>query len=355
MKILFYINTIAHGGAERVMTNLANEMSVRGHDCILVTTNYADSEYELSNNVDRRVLFEKKPLSFVERNLGVIRCLRRIIKKETPDILVTFMGEPNLRGLMAQLGLSVKSVISVRNDPQREYSGLLRGMLAKILFRLSDRVVFQTREAQKWFPSSVQLKSAIIYNPVKAAFYNTNLSEDRKGIVTVGRIVEQKNHMMLLRAYSIVAAEIKDDLYIYGAGDASRLMSCAKELGISERVHFLGSNDNIDTELAKYRLFVLSSDYEGMPNALMEAMAVGLPCISTDCPCGGPRMLFTGAARDYLVAVGDYKSLGEKMLQVLTDKEKEAVLSCECKKASSVFESSIVFDSWERELSGLLR
>lgn len=354
MKILFYINTIAHGGAERAMTNLATEMSTRGHRCILVTTNYADTEYDLDEHVDRRVLFETRPSSFIERNFKVVKRLRKIIKTEYPDIMVTFMGEPNIRGLIARLGLPVKSVISVRNDPQREYPGLFLRVLSKCLFRLADCVVFQTSDAQKWFPSSIQAKSTIIYNPVKDIFYRTSLTENRHGIVTVGRIVEQKNHTMLLKAYSTIADKIKDDLFIYGSGDTSLLISQAKDLGIYERVHFLGSSDSIYAQLAKFRLFVLSSDYEGMPNALMEAMAVGLPCISTDCPCGGPRMLLSGVAKDYLVGVGDYQTLGKKMLEVLSENDKEVLLSSECKKASYIFESSLVYDAWENKLSSLL-
>lgn len=355
MKVAFYINTIAYGGAERVITNLASEMAARGHVCILVTTNNVDEEYKLHPNIKRYVLFDRKPTSFIERNVKSIKNLNKILTDEVPDIMVTFMAEANFRGILAALGTKVKTLISVRNDPSREYKGFILSFLAKSLFRLADYVVFQTGTARDWFPSAIRHKSDIIYNPTNKVFYDTKLKDNRKGIVSVGRIVEQKNHPMLLKAYALIAEQVEDDLYIYGEGGVDYLLELASELGIAERVHFPGKSSNIPEVLSSSRLFVMTSDYEGMPNALMEAMAIGLPCISTDCPCGGPNALFPDIIHEYLVPVGDYELLSVKILQVLKNKDLERMLASECKKAALAFESSIIFDKWENCLMHVIK
>lgn len=347
MKIFFYINSLSRGGAERVMTNLAGEMSQRGYDCTLITTFRTKSEYITSESVKRYSLFEERPSSFFVRNVMTVLRLRQHLKKEKPDLLVTFMGEPNFRGIIATRGLPVKTVVSIRNTPESEYGTGAMAFWAKILFRFASFVVFQTKDAQEWFPCPVRKKSAIIFNPVDKIFYEKKREKVTSGIVTVGRLVPQKNHRLLIRAYAKVADRISEDLVIYGGGEIAPFEKYANSLGIGGRVHFPGQVSNISEVLANARIFVLSSDFEGMPNALMEAMAVGVPCISTDCPCGGPQMLFPDTIKSFLVPVGETDVLAKKLLQVLSDSKMEKYLAEECRKASRIFESSKVFDEWE--------
>ncbi len=348
MKLHFYINSVSNGGAERVMCNLATEMSERGHDCTLTTTFRSAWEYETGKKVKRFSLFQERPKSFFLRNVGTIFKLRALLKKSKPDLLVTFMCEPNFRGIVATRGLPVKSVISVRNAPEFEYGNSLLRFLAKTWFRLAHFTIFQTSEAQCWFPLSIRKKSAIIFNPVAKIFYETPRRSAPQGIVTMGRLTAQKNHALLIRAFAKIADKIPDDLSIYGNGNSEPLKVLAKAVGVGARVRFPGRSSDVPEILSGARLFVLSSDFEGMPNALMEAMAVGVPCISTDCPCGGPKMLFPKTAGQFLVPVNDDAILAEKMLQVLTNSETEKRLADECKKAAAAFESSKIFNAWEQ-------
>lgn len=347
MKIFFYINTISHGGAERVMTNLATEMSKRGHECKLITTYKSTWEYNIAKEVKRVSIYKVRPKSFYSRNIKVIFKLRNFLKKEQPDILITFMGEPNFRGILAKLGTSVKIISSVRNDPNKEYAGRIRSILAKTLLEKADHIIFQTEDARNWFSNHIKSKSSIIFNPVNPIFYNTALKKERKGIITVGRLVEQKNHALLIKAYSLIANKISEELYIYGSGNTDELKKLAESLDVGEKVHFCGQCSDVPSVLAASRLFVLSSNYEGMPNALMEAMAIGLPCISTDCPCGGPKMLFPKNIWHYLTPVGNHIILAERMLEILTNKKEEDCLAFECKTGASKFKSAKVFDNWE--------
>ena len=350
MKIFYYINTISHGGAERVMTNLASEMAVRGHDCTIITSFTKEWEYPIGVGVKRISIYDRPIGNFITRNYKLISAVRKLIKENEPDLLVTFMGEPNLRALPIVAGTGTKLVMSVRNDPQKEYVGHVKRWIAKYIFPLADGMVFQTVDAKEWFPTRLQEKSVIIYNPVDYAFYNIELSGKRTGIVATGRLKPQKNHSLLIKAFAIIADKVEDDLTIYGAGEQDALNNLIHNLGLDGRVHLLGQCGDVPNVLSKYRLYVLSSDFEGMPNALMEAMAVGLPCVSTDCPCGGPRKLFSNGLKDCLVPVGNEEKMTEKMLQLLTDANYAAEVSALCKNASEEFEPSKIFDCWENYL-----
>ena len=179
MKIGFYINVLGGGGAERVISNLANEFS-SDHNCFIVTTSTVENEYPLLDRVKRYNLGITKNGSFFRRNVKIISGLRKLLKNEKPDILVSFMAEPNFRSIIATRLLGVKTLVSVRNDPDREYGSRLFKILAKLLYRKADGIVFQTEDAKNWFPKSIQKKSKIIYNQVATKFYEKD-KENKKG------------------------------------------------------------------------------------------------------------------------------------------------------------------------------
>lgn len=354
MKILFYINTICRGGAERVVCNLATQFSEHGYECILATSFRNGWEYSIGEKVKRITLFESQlNCGFLRRNISLVRKLKKILKSEKPDVVLSFMAEPNFRTLIAARGLKVKTIVSVRNDPNREYPNFIFRFLAKHLYKKADGVVFQTEEAKKWFPKLIQKKSKIIFNQVDEVFYNTIYNGKRHDIVTTGRLTTQKNHKMLIRAFAAIADKISDNLIIYGEGELrGELEAIIAELHMEKRVFLPGSVKNVADTIKSAKLFVLSSDYEGMPNALMEAMALGIPCISTDCPCGGPRMLFGDELKDLLIPTGNQDVLGEKMLSALRTNlfhfEK-------IKHRALFFEPKQIMHSWEKYLDAVVR
>lgn len=349
MKLMFYINTISFGGAERVIVNLANQFYNNGYDVVFVTTSHMENEYKLEHGVKREVILDKRNYSFFKKNLICIKKLRKLIKVEKPDVIVSFMAEPNFRAIVSCLGTKTKNLISVRNDPQREYPNFLYRFLSKILYRHADCIVFQTEDARKWFPNNIKEKSTIIYNQVSDKFYISSSSIERSGIVTVGRLVEQKNHELLIKAFAKISDVINDNLIIYGDGHLKEYLGkLVSELNIADRVIFRGVVLDVPNFIKNAKLFVLSSDYEGMPNALMEAMAIGLPCISTDCPCGGPRELFNRQNCGVLVSVGDVNELATKMLELLVDDSKRAMLAKNASIAAEAFSPSLIFSRWEK-------
>lgn len=351
MKILFYINAIHDGGAERVMVNLAKYFSDTGYETILVTSFRDTWEYKIEGNVKRLTLEENEVMQGkIKRNFSRIIKLRDILKKEKPDVAVSFMAEPNFRLLVASLGLNVKTIVSVRNDPNKEYAGKIGKFVGKWILPIADGCVFQTKEAQEWFPERLQRKSTIIFNAVKEEFFHIERKPVAGEIITCGRLEAQKNHKLLIDAFAEVDKEHPyAKLKIYGEGSLRNvLQEQINKLGVQDKAFLMGATNDVAKALQTADLFVLSSDYEGMPNALMEAMAAGVPCISTDCPCGGPRELLGSFSPEALFKLNDRENLYIKINKMLGDKELKNEKGAVCKKVAEGFKSNAVFKSWEK-------
>lgn len=350
MKLLFYMNSVHKGGAERVMKNLAGQFSKDGNKTYFLTSFRDKCEYPLDLGVKRITIDDALyKRSFLHKNVIWTAKLRKIIKQIQPDVVISFMAEPNFRTLIACAGLKCAKVISIRNDPNKEYPNALYRFLAKHLYKCADGVVFQTEEAREWFPKSIAQKSEIILNQVDKVFYDYVHKGERKGIVTTGRLAPQKNHNLLIDAFNLIKDKTDENLTIYGEGELrDKLQKKIDELGLAERVFLPGNSDEVVKVVGSARLFVLSSDFEGMPNSLMEAMALGTPCISTDCPCKGPEMLSQGGKSCVLVPVGDKEKLAQSMLEVLSDEQKAESLSEQAKKRAEDFNPENVFCCWKK-------
>ena len=262
------------------------------------------------------------------------------------------MGPPNVRMLFATVFLSCRKVVSIRNDPNREYGeNIIKKFMTNCVFLLADGCVFQTEDASKYFFNRTRRKSTIIINPVNESFFNTPPSEKRKNIITVGRLVPQKNHKLLIHAFALISKKIPDEkLIIFGEGPLkSELKKYASDMGIEKRVVFPGSISNVNVELSKAKVFVLSSDYEGLPNALMEAMACGTAVVSTDCPCGGPKYLLKQSNAGILVSCNNADEMAEA-ISIMMNKEKNNFYQEQAKKKSMDFLPEIVFNKWEKFL-----
>ena len=360
MKLLFYIYCISAGGAERVMVNLANQFATHGHSICFVTNILERQEYELDRRIDRvNFEYKKKETNRFVKNCRQIFSLRRQIKKVKPDIVISFMPENSFRAAVANCYCSSKLLLSVRNDPEKEYYGWFRKVAAYIFFRLADGVVFQTPNAMKWFPKVIRNKSRIILNQVSESFFDSEYKGEYTGIVTAGRLVKQKNHAMLIKAFFKVKDICNDNLIIYGGGLKTEnikdeLIKLTQDLGIEARVVFAGETANLNQIMASAKMFVLSSDYEGLPNALMEAMALGLPCVSTDCPCGGPDILLEQGRAGILTPVGDEGKLAEVLKLLLSDINLLNDLAIKARLRAENFRPEKIFEQWNDYVRYLL-
>lgn len=347
MNILFYISTIRGGGAARVMTNLANQFVEDGNKVCFITNFSEESEYFLDDKVIRFSVEEKESsYNFLRKNIHRIKYLRKVIKKEKPDIVVSFMHENDVRAYMATFALKTKLVLSVRNDPQTLYQNTIKKTIAKFVYSRADAVVFQTTDAKKWFGNRIK-ESRVIYNQVAEEFFEVERAEQCKDIITTGKFLPQKNHMLLMEAYKKIADKTNEKLVIYGDGKLRKFyLDWIKNNGFENRVFLPGNISDVRQVLASGKLFVMSSNYEGMPNSLMEAMASGIPCISTDCPCGGPKELAKdGGVR--LVPVGDVECLADEILSFLNGKTNENELIANAKKTSRSYAPDKIYQMWK--------
>lgn len=339
MKIMFYISTIREGGAARVMTNLANHFSET--DNVSLVTNFsAETEYSLNAKV-KRYSIEKSEnkANFLKKNVSRVTNLIKIVKAEKPDLIVSFMHQNDGRALLAARLTGTKVLMSVRNDPNKLFKTKLKKVIAQTIYGLSDGVVFQTPDAQAWFSKRVQDKSQIIFNPVNPIFYQVERNPQPGLIVTCGRLVQFKRHDLLIDAFAEVHKQKPaTELRIYGEGPLrAELQDRIERLGLADCAHLMGATNNVVGVLSTADLFVLSSDYEGMPNALMEAMAAGVPCVATDCPCGGPKELMNGK-EDALVPIRQMGALRDKILLAFEWEGKEMKLCAQQFMPERVFE-----------------
>jgi len=352
-KILFYISTIREGGAARVMVNLANQFSKVGYEVLFITNFPAKIEYPLSAKI-KRISLEKEESkqNIWNKNISRIRALRDIIDANKPKYCIAFMMQNNVRLLLATLFTGVKTIISIRTDPKRKYSGIKGYLIGKIFYRLADGVVFQTKEAQAYFPCAIQKKSAIIWNPVSDKFYQTTLSENPHNIVTCGRLSGEKRQALLIRAFANIAHKFPtDNLLIYGQGPKENaLRQLIGELKLQNRVFLMGQSRDIAKVLGNAKLFVLASSYEGMPNALMEALTVGVPSISTDCPCGGPHELITPKYNGLLIPCDEEKALIHAMDAMLSNPKQAVQMGENARKVAQSYRTDMIAQEWEKLL-----
>ena len=202
--------------------------------------------------------------------------------------------------------------------------------------------------ASEYFPKCVRRKSNIILNPVDPTFFDVQWNESENSLITVGRLYPQKNHALLIRAFARLHKDMPEiSLKICGKGvEEQRLKQLVQDLRIEDCVHFLGEINDVKEQLKHSSCFVLSSDYEGLPNALMEAMAVGMPAISTDCPCGGPRMLIKQYENGILVPCNDEKSLEKAIIYMMTEKSERIKLGHHAKQSAGRFNTATVMEKW---------
>ncbi len=354
-KIAFHLNCLEQGGAERVVTNLANRFAREGYQVIIATEWYGENEFWIDPQVRRvhvglREGDEKKHrlIQFLLR----VRYLRRFLKEEKPDILIPFARKALYRGLMAAYFVKIPVLISVRTDPAGHYEERSDKIQIPLLFPRADGCVFQTQGAREFFAPRLQKNSRIILNPINPKYIGVPEPAVRqKTVVQSGRLVDFKNQPMLIRAFVEVHKKHPDyDLKIYGGdsfdGTKEILEQIIDENQAREYVHLMGASDSLEEEIKDAALFAFSSDWEGLPNALMEAMALGLPVVATDCPCGGPRTIMTHEVNGLLVPIKDQKAMEEGINRLIEDRELAERLGREARKIADRANDQAIYEQW---------
>lgn len=364
MKIAFLINSLGKGGAEHVAINLAGHFAGQGKEILLVTSRTLTEEYEVDFPAKRRILEEEiasAPFGRIGKIPARIKGLRRIWQEEQPDFVIAFIGKMNLYAQLTAGRMGIPVILSVRSDPAREYPSFLQKKLAEKLFRRAAGVIFQTEAAMHFFSKEVQEHSVVLPNALSESFVKARCEGSRNDeIVMVGRLDTNKNHALLFRAFARLHEEYPSmRIRIYGKGlpgsdTEPMLKKLAEGLGIAEKVYFMGRKSDIRTEIEHARIFVLASDYEGMPNALLEAMATGLAVISTDCPCGGPAAVIRDGQNGLLIPVGDTDALEAALRRILEHPQLEEEMGMEAAKLAEELTPAKVCGQWQDEIERMV-
>ena len=291
MKIVFVCDTLGSGGAERVISTLTNEFIKLGHDVdVVMLSKEADKPfYELDKKVDLTYLLKdtKKDLGFSKK----AKLLKKVIISKNPDVVISFLSYVCIYTWWALRKTKIPYVVSERNDPHSR--GRIKQLLLNKSFKKACGCVFQTYDALEWYSKITGDKSIVIYNPVKLSYEPEGVARQKKQILYVGRFNEQKNLFMLIDAFKLFSEKHSDYiLKMYGDGPLKEPISnYIKDNQLSDRIVLLESSKSWQKEEFDSALFVLPSKFEGMPNVLAEALCLGIPSISTDCPIGGPKEL----------------------------------------------------------------
>lgn len=354
-KIAFHLNCLEQGGAERVVTNLAHQFYAEGYEVLIATEWIGENEFQIDPGI-RRVHVglteadEKK--NRVLQVLSRVTNLRDFVKKEKPDVLIAFAQKANYRALMATIGMKVPVIISIRTDPVGHYDSIADRIQIPLLFPRAAGCVFQTQGQREFFPEYTQKKSRIILNPINPKYIGVPKPEKRtKTVVQSGRLVDFKNQLMLIRAFVKVHEKHPDyDLKIYGGdsfdGTKELLEALIAEKHAESYVTLMGASDQLEKELVDAAVYAFSSDWEGLPNALLEAMALGLPIVATDCPCGGPKTVMQDGENGLLICVGDEAGMAEKICWLIEHPEEAERMGDNARKVAEIANGQAIFEQW---------
>lgn len=364
-RIAFYIGSLARGGAERVICNLAEFFYSQGYIVYVVTKEEDSNEYELSSSIIRiiaDITVDEKKSNRIGNLKARIDKLTRIWKDIRPDVIVSFIRKNNLMAIASAKPLNIPVIVSVRSAPARELKGRGFKELTCAMFVMASGVVLQTREAKDFFPPYIQSKSIILPNSINPAFLKAKEDLDDQGdlirekqIITVGRLDDNKNQCLLIDAFSVIANIYPEwSLHIYGDGEArERLQKQIEDSKLTNRIFLHGLVDDVPRIMKEASIFVLPSRIEGMPNALIEAMVMGMAVISTDCPCGGPRDILNGK-NGVLVPVDNVYVMADVIGKLISDDELRTNMGKEAAGIVKVLHPDIVNNQWKQYIERII-
>lgn len=350
-KIDIITRAMTSGGAERVIAQLANFFVEKNIKCRIITT----EEYEVMYELDKRIKVipvGKKANSKVLDRIARYKVVRKTVLSERPDVVLTMPEDSGIYVILSLLGTGIPVYVSERNNPWVMPDVKITRFLRKIAYPFAKGVIFQTEMAKSFFSKFIQKKGVVIGNPVDATRIPVPYEGERKKVIVgAGRLEKQKNFSLLISAFAEFSKDVPGyELCIYGEGRLrEQLEKEADILRIADKVLLPGRKNNLLELMNECSMFVLSSDYEGMPNVLIEAMCMGMPVISTDCPSGGPKELIQDHVNGLLIPVGDKTAMVAAMKECVEIKNQKR-MAANAYKIKRKLAGEEIFEQWHEFL-----
>lgn len=353
-RILFVIPRLGGGGAERVVANLVNKLSENKENSVYLNTFIGGkSFYPLSESVKisdcgiksvKKGFFRKASLllNFPKAFFKT----RKLIKKGNFDAVISFLPEADFTlWLIKKTGVKFRWITSERNDPT--HRGKISRFLINKAYKKADFLVCQTERVKEYYSFIGQEKKAVIRNPLNGNNVGVRAENPEKLVVAVGRLYPQKNFPLLINAFSEIHGNFTDySLKIIGEGtERKKLQKIIDESGAHSYIFLVGAKKDVKEEIKNAELFVMCSDYEGFPNALLEAAAMGIPCVSTDFLTGSAREILPDS--EALFPVGDKEALKTVLRKMLSDKEFAENCGANNRENCKRFDMTIIINKWE--------
>ena len=353
-KIVVVTRSMSSGGAERVISEFVNYAAGQNISCSIIMMDNDEVFYKIDDSVEIMCIGNLSSNKILNRILKYKK-LRNLATGINPDVVLAMPEDIGIYVIPAMLGSNIPVVVSERNNPWvMPYSKVSR-LLRRIFYPFADGFIFQTKMAASFFSNNIQKKGIVLPNPLDLSHIPEPFPDERqKTIVAAGRLEKQKNFHLLIDAFEMFCnIHPEYSLVIYGEGNLRTEIEdyAAKKLP-QNAVSIPGRDLHWLEKASKCSMFVSSSDYEGMPNALIEAMASGIPSISTDCPSGGSADVIDNAENGILVPVGDRLAMFKAMKEIAENSAFSDKLSKNALKIKERLNSEIVCSEWIMYLKG---
>ncbi|MFN5745138.1 MAG: glycosyltransferase family 4 protein [Methylococcaceae bacterium] len=359
LRLLFVAPSLGAGGAERVLSILANAFDARGDQVTVVTLATPETDfYSLNPQVGRISLAGMQDSATVfqaiANNVRRLLAIRRALAGSHANVVISLCDQTNILVLLATLGLGLNIIATEHTDPRHRRLGSAWALLRRLTYPWASRVVMLTEPTLAWACKQwPRWRATVIPNPVhidtperlpaRPVFFADHT------VVTLGRLHPLKGHRALIRSFSRIAQRYADwRLVIFGEGpERAVLEEQIAELGLEHRVYLPGTVDPSASVLLHADLFVLSSRYEGFPMALLEAMALGRPCVSFDCP-SGPAAIIDSGVNGILVPPGDEAALADAMASLMNNPAERARIGRNARAVSERFGLERIMNQWDQ-------
>ena len=351
-RLALVIANLGWGGAQKVLTAMANHWAAQGCEVTLISVDArrADCYFPPMPQVRLVYLGAAAPSATSARalfqNARRVVLLRRAVRAARAEAVISFLSATNVLTVLATRGLGVPVIVSERGDPDRASLPRAWRYARAVTYRLADSLVAQTEAALARFGSGIRRRGTVIPNPV--ASYGHAPDHDGCRIVGVGHLVPVKGFDLLIQAFARVAPSYREwQLVLWGEGShRDYLLALAERHGVGGRVECPGRSDAPGGWLASTTIFVLSSRHEGFPNALIEAMATGVPVVATDCPVGGPRAMIASGLDGLLVPPDDIEAMAAALARLMGDETLRRRLGSAATKSARRFAEPVVMAQW---------